>query len=187
MKFPAFLLLEGGNFMKIKKLLCIVTIFSVLMSMSAFANVPTWESLPGHHNQSILLEQGEVTSQDVVNRYGRGELISTGVTEITNGQNGNIYVAIRTYAHRNVDRIHHAVAMDQWDEIKQDWIQVGFWEFDRTEEEANGNLSSFSTSFTLTGYEVNKYYRVRGIHVVELGDEMEGCASETNGVKLTKR
>lgn len=173
--------------MKVKKLFCFIAIFSMVMSITAFANIPTWEELPGHHNQSVLLEQGELTSKDVVYRNGRGEIISTGMTEITNEQNGSLHVSISTYAHKNVDRIHHAVALDQWDETIQDWDQVDFWEFDKTREEAGGNLTSFSTGFTLTGYEVNKYYRVRGIHVVELGDEMEGCASETNGVKLTKR
>ena len=173
--------------MKFKKIICITLVFSVLMSMSAFANNLVWENLPGHHNQSVLLGDGETTSQDVVVRNARGEIISTGVTEITNMQNGELRVRIRTYAHNVVDRIYHAATLDQWDEDRQDWIQIETWEFDKTNEEAGGNLASFSTSFTLTGYEVNKYYRVRGIHVVELGDEMEGCATETDGVKLTKR
>lgn len=173
--------------MRIKKIICITLVFSVLMSMTAFANDLKWENLPGHHNQSILLGEEETTSQDVVTRNARGEIISTGVTEITNMQNGELRVRIRTYAHNAVDRIHHAASLDQWSEAKQDWIQVGTWEFEKTKEEANGDLVSFSTEFTLTGYEVNKHYRVRGIHVVELGDEMEGCATETNGVKLTKR
>ena len=172
--------------MRIKKIICIALIFSVLISMTAFANDLDWENLPGHHNQSILLGEEETTSQDVVIRNGRGEIISTGITEITNMQNGELRVRIRTYAHNPVDRIHHAASLDQWSETRQDWIQVGSWEFDKTKEEANGDLVSFSTEFTLTGYEVNKHYRVRGIHVVELGDEMEGCATETDGVKLTK-
>lgn len=173
--------------MKIRKMFCLVVVFSMMMSMVAFANDLTWENLPGHHNQSILLGPGELTSQDIVYRNARGEIISHGMTEITNEQNGNLYVRIATYAHKNVDRIHHAVALDQWSDSEQDWIQVDFWEFEKTNEEADGKLTMLSTGFTLTGYEVNKYYRVRGIHVVELGDEMEGCATETNGVKLTKR
>ena len=173
--------------MKIRKMLCLVVAFSVLMSMAVFANDLSWENLPGHHDQSILLGPEELTSQDIVYRNARGEIISHGLTEITNEQNGNLYVRIATYAHKNVDRIHHAVALDQWDDSQQEWVQIDFWEFDKTKEEANGKLAMFSTSFRLTGYEVNKYYRVRGIHVVELGDEMEGCATETDGVKLTKR
>lgn len=173
--------------MKIKKVLSLVMVFSFLLSIQAFAGELAWESLPGHHNQSILLEQGQTTSKDIVSRNARGEIISMGMVEITNEQNGNLQVWIATYAHRNVDRIHHAVYLDQWSDAKQDWVQIDSWEFEKTKEEANNNLSSFSTDFTLTGYEVNKYYRLRGIHVVELGDEMEGCATETDGVKLTKR
>ena len=173
--------------MKVKKMFLVAGILTMLMSMTAFASDLTWDNLPGHHNQSVLLSEGEVTSQDIVNRNGRGEIISTGITEITNKQNGELRVRISTYAHNSVDRIHHAVYLDQWNDTKQDWVQVGSWEFDKTKEEANGKLVSFSTDFTLTGYEVNKYYRLRGIHVVELGDEMEGCATETDGIKLTKR
>lgn len=172
--------------MRIRRIFYFVTIFTILMTMSAFANDFSWENLPGHHNQSVLLDQNELTAKDVVYRNGRGEIISTGMTEITNEQNGDIHVWIGTYAHKNVDRIHHAVSLDKWNETKQDWVQVGFWEFDKTKEEADGELTSFATGFTLSGYEINKYYRLRGIHVVELGDEMEGCATETNGVKLTK-
>ncbi|MEY8394678.1 DUF6147 family protein [Lachnospiraceae bacterium 45-P1] len=173
--------------MKIRKMLCLVVVFSMLMSMAAFANDLTWENLPGHHDQSILLGPEELTSQDIVYRNARGEIISHGLTEITNEKNGELYVRIATYAHKNVDKIHHAVILDQWDDSQQEWVQIDFWEFDKTIEEGNGKLTMFSTSFRLTGYEVNKYYRVRGIHVVELGDEMEGCATETDGVKLTKR
>lgn len=130
--------------MKLRRIICITLVFSVLISMTAFANNLAWENLPGHHNQSVLLGEEETTSQDVVVRNTRGEIISTGVTEITNMQNGELRVRIRTYAHNVVDRIHHVAAVDQWNEDRQVWDQVGFWEFEKTNEEAGGNLASFS-------------------------------------------
>ena len=65
--------------MKIRKMFCLAVAFSMIMSMVAFANDLTWENLPGHHDQSILLGPEELTSQDIVYRNARGEIISHGL------------------------------------------------------------------------------------------------------------
>lgn len=169
-----------------KKIISLTIVFMLLLTTPVMASELTWEEAPGHHNLSNLLSSSVITSSDVVERNARGEILSMGMVEITNEQNGEIFVRIGTYAHRNVDRIHHAVFLDEWDDEEQDWSQVGYWEFDKTkDEEENGELSELVTSFTLSGYTVNRYYRVRGLHMVELGDEMEGCASETDGILIT--
>lgn len=171
---------------KVCKVISSVMFIVWLMTMPVLANNLTWESVPGHHNLSILLPRNEKSSSDTVQRNARGEILSTGIVEITNEKNGDIYIRISTYAHRNVDRIHHAVYLDQWNEERADWEQVDYWDFAKAkEEEENGQISSMVTSFTLSGYPVNRYYRVRGLHAVELGNEIEGCASETNGVYIT--
>lgn len=172
---------------KIKKIVCLVIAFALIMSQTALAEMLTWENVPGHHNQSVLLENGELSSKDIVQRYARGEILSAGMTEIRNEQNGTIHINVDTYAHTNVDKISHTVFLDQWDESKEDWKQVGYWEFEKSKDETtDGKLSSLITGFTVSGYAVNKYYRVRGLHLVELGDDVEGCASETHGVLITK-
>lgn len=170
----------------LKKFLGLVVVFSILMVMPAMANELTWENAPGHHNQSVLLPSSETSARDIVKTYARGDILSMGIVEITNEQNGSIFVRISTYAHNNVDKIRHTLLLDQWDDKSQTWKQVDSWEFEKTKEEsANGKISELSTGFTLTGYQTNKYYRVRGLHSVQLGDDTEACASETNGVLIT--
>lgn len=171
---------------KIKRILVMVVILSVILSTEAFANMITWEESPGHHGLSVLLQSSKKTSQDIIRNNARGEILAEGFSEIGNKEDGTIHITVSTLAHRNVDRIFHTVFLDQWDDSRNDWVQVNYFEFEITKEE-NPNLSSLLNSFTVSGYPVNKYYRVRGLHGVELGDEMEGCATETDGVLITKK
>lgn len=171
---------------KIRKIITLVFIIAMCSSMNAYAKDFDWNLMPGHHNQSVLLNAGEKTSKDTVYFYGRGEILSSGSVEISNNEDGTIYISVDTSAHRNVDRIFHTVFLDQWDDSRQDWKQVDYFEFEATKAE-NSNLSLLINSFTVSGYPYNKYYRVRGLHAVELGDDIEGCATETDGVFITKK
>ena len=53
------------------------------------------------------------------------------------------------------------------------------------EEESDGQLSSYPLELTVQNCELNKYYRARAMHLVEIGDNMEGKATQTDGVLLT--
>ena len=167
---------------KIIALLCMLFV----MANTVYASEFTWETAPGHHGQSVLLEAEVQYSEDIVHRYGKGEYLSTGRIEIVNQRNGSIYICVDTFAHVNVDRIRHTVFLDQWDERKQDWVQVDSWEFERTKEEVGGELPSMTDTITIKNVAINRYYRARGLHMVEIGDEIEGCATETDGVLITK-
>lgn len=170
---------------KIIRLLVLSFVLSVLLANTVFGN--NWENIPGNHGESILLDQSIRSSIDKTNRYGRGEILAEGSAEIANKQNGEIYIGMYTLAHRDVDFIQHTYFLDQWDESRQDWVQVDYMSFTRTkEEEADGTLSYLMTSDTISGYPVNRYYRVRGIHLVELNGETEMCSTQTNGVLITK-
>ena len=97
---------------KIIALLCMLFV----MANTVYASEFTWETAPGHHGQSVLLEEEVQYSEDIVHRYGKGEYLSTGRIEIVNQRNGSIYICVDTFAHVNVDRIRHTVFLDQWDE-----------------------------------------------------------------------
>ncbi len=49
-----------------KKILMAVVGFMLLMAQVVYASPITWDSLPGHHNQSILLKNGETSSEDII-------------------------------------------------------------------------------------------------------------------------
>ncbi len=70
---------------------------------------------------------------------------------------------------------------------RRDWVQIEDWSFEKSKEETDdGKLSSYRVSFLVTGCELNHYYRARATHLVEWdGDQMEGKATETDGVLLT--
>lgn len=170
--------------MKKTRRIIIATILLLCISMKAFAADYNWNAMPGHHHESILLDDNISSSKDTYRNNARGEILSEGSVEIANKRNGTIYISIDTSAHRNVDCIFHTVFLDQWDDNLKAWRQVDYFEFEAVKDEKN-NLNILINSFTVSGYPVNKYYRVRGLHGVELGDEMEGCATETHGVLIT--
>lgn len=170
---------------KALKAFILAAILSVFFSISVFADTLTWENVPGNHGGSILLGENVTVSVDSFETVARGEILDQGVTEIRNKGDGKIYITVTTLAHRNVDRIFHTVFLDQWDDDREDWVQVDYFEFEETKED-NSNLSVLLTSFYVSGYPTKKYYRVRGLHAVELGNTLEGCATETDGVYITK-
>lgn len=169
---------------KATKLFILINLLVLMMTNVAFGNQWSWESAEGHHNQSVLLEG--TTSSDRIHRYGRGDYLADAEIQIVNNQDGRLRVDISTFAHVNVDKIMHTVFIDVWDEDEEDWINLNYWDFEITKEEVENNeLHMFNTSFFLSGYEVGRYYRLRGLHGVELYDELEACATETHGVLLT--
>lgn len=172
---------------KIKRFVTMLLCFGLIMSSQSYASGLSWENVPGNHGTSILMPSNVYESRDEYRTVARGDFLSAGSTQISNGQDGSIIIDIETYAHHNVDRIFHTVFLDQWDEDDQDWHQVNSWNFTKSKEESDGNLSLLLTTITVTGYETGKYYRVRGLHGVEYNDEVEATATETNGVLLTDR
>lgn len=171
---------------KIRKVLVAVIGLCVFFSFTGYASTVTWESAPGNHGNSILLSENDIMARDEYRTVARGNFLSAGVSEIINEQNGNMRINIDTYAHHDVDRIFHTVFLDQWDEEDQDWYQVNSWNFAETKEDTeDGKLSDLLTTITVSGYETNRYYRVRGLHAAEYNGEVEACATETHGVLIT--
>ena len=170
----------------VKRIVILTTVISLIMSFSAYASEISWETVQGTHNESVLLSEDETVAEDIYQTVARGDFLSAGALEVMNNQDGTIGINIDTYAHNDVDRIFHTVFVDQWDEEEEDWIPLASWNFSKSKEEtSDGKLSYLMTSFTLTGYETNKYYRARGLHGVEYNDEIEACATETDGVLIT--
>lgn len=171
---------------QITKILLLVILINLLMPNVALANQWNWESTSGHHNESILLNEKDTSSTDSIYRYGRGDYLAEGLVQIVNMEDGRLRITATTLAHINVDRILHSIFLDVWDPDENDWIYLDYWDFEITKDEVENNeLHMFNTSFYLTGYEVGRYYRLRGLHGVEIYDELEACATETDGVLLT--
>lgn len=167
-----------------KRFIAVTMALSLLMSNSAFAS-PLYR-LVGNNKveESNLLNANETSSVGTSNPATRGEYFSTGILKITNQGNGDIYILVETLAYQNVDAIYHTVFLDQWDGNR--WVQIDSWELGVTKEEVeDGELSDASDSLTLSGYETNKYYRARGLHIVQYNGISEGCSTQTDGVLIT--
>ena len=160
--------------------------FTMVMSQMAYANVPTWEEMVPIPVESVTLEDGKLSSENIFDNGARGIRLSTAMLSITNEQDGTLHIVVDTFTHKDVDRIYEAVFLDEWDEDNENWKQIETWTFEKTKEETeDGKLSSHRVSFLVTGCELNHYYRARAMHLVQWGDDMEGKATETNGVLLT--
>ena len=170
-----------------KKLVCAAMLSTFLMVGTSYAACPvTWEDLTDGENQSALLPESEFQSKGVTESSAarRGEIFSAGMVEIANMQDGTLFISADTLAHRVVENIYQTIFLDKWDDDKQDWVQIKYWEFERSLEEEE-NLSSYHIEMIVSGCELNKYYRARGMHLVQIGDTYEGKTTDTNGVLLT--
>lgn len=177
---------EVINMRRIIRLNLAIMVFCVLMINTAFANQLNWQNAPGHHGFSVLLENGETSSKDVIHQYARGDYLSEASLEVANLQNGTLQIIATTFAHVNVDRIIQTIFVDVWDEDSEDWVMLDSWDFERTKEEVEDEeLYIFTATINIYDYEVGRYYRARGLHGVEIYDELEACATETDGVLLT--
>lgn len=169
-----------------RKLVLVTMLFCFLTATTVWANERNWDDVPGHYNQSVLLDENETHAADSYRQYGRGEYLAEGSVEIINEGNGQIRICVDTYAYVNVDAIFHTVFLEYWHEDRNAWMQVGHWDFEQYREDTEtGELYRLSSDFTVTGYETGLYYRLRGLHGVEVYDEFEGCATQTHGVLIT--
>lgn len=169
---------------KVRKVLAVIIILSFVFSIKGLAGERNLGDLPGRYNQSVLLDQSIKSAKDIFRGLLKGEILSMGMIEIVNKQNGDILIQVDTFAHRDVDKILHTVFLEYWDKGKNEWVQVDHWNF----SEERGDRDSFtmlSTSFTVNGYPLERFYRVRGLHMVQLGEETEGCYTETDGILIT--
>lgn len=169
---------------KMKRCILMALFLVMFTTRLVYAEELKWGELPGNYSQSVLLPKEETKSKDIDGNTARGKYLSTAILEIQNNQDGTLHVGVDTLAHIYVDRIYQVVFLDVWDEAKEDWVQIAEWTFERTKEE-EADLSSYYVGFTVTDCPINRYYRARAMHLVEVGDLMEGKATETNGVLLT--
>lgn len=117
----------------------------------------------------------------------RGNVISTGILQITNRGNGNIGVYIQTLTHTEVDSTTFGIYLDRWIESEQRWSTVANYKYTyEKEDNPDDDLTVKSISFDVVGQPVDCYYRLRGVHMVTSGEMREMLNSETDGILITK-
>lgn len=166
------------------KFKCIIftMIFVLNMAMPAYAKQNIGYSY-NPDDETIFLPRH--ISREEFNNI-RGTWLSDGYIQISNPENGRIGVYLATFCYAPVDEINTTIFIDQWDEETEDWNQVDYKSFTLTAEN-EGPLSEMVLSFEVKGHEVNKWYRLRGLHVVYKGEDVEMFSTRTDGIEITKR
>lgn len=166
----------------VKRIWCSTVLLMLAMVKMVYVGEPIGNASLEYHEPSVLLQSPVLESED----NARGIRLSAGVLQITNGEDGTLHITVETFAHKEVDTIYQTVFLDEWDEDREDWKQIGKWDFEKTKEESEDEIfAEYHVGFTVTGCQPNRYYRARAMHLVEWGDEAEAKVTQTNGVLLT--
>lgn len=170
----------------IRRTSCLIMVFCLLMSFNGYASELSWSDVATGLEESILLSNDKLSSQDEYVGVKRGEILAGASAQIINGQDGSMTICVDTFAHHDVDKVFHTVFLDKWIDDEEYWSTIETWDFEQYKEDTeDGTISYLSTSIKLTGYETNKYYRVRALHGVKYLGDTEACATRTDGVLIT--
>lgn len=163
-------------------------VLGILMMM--FFTIPTFadtieeakRDFEDYQGDEVVLRAGDSAIVRIFDT--RGNWIADGMLQIENPGNGSIGVTMATHCHIPVDEIMMTIAVDQLNEVIDDWQQVDFHTFDYFPEDGKP-LTDATLSFEVTGQEPDKWYRLRGLHMVFYGDESEGYSTRTAGIMIT--
>lgn len=167
------------------KLLFITIIMIILNIVPVYAsNVFYWNGMEiqEYGDESIILSENATRSAG----QARGEVISTGLIEISNEGKGKVGLTIETLAHVRCDRICNTLILQRWDESSEEWNEVSSFDFEALQE----NQPDKDLIYLINGVDIENLkpgtYRARGLHAVYLGDMYESFSSKTNGIQVTK-
>ena len=91
-------------------------------------------------------------------------------------------------AHQDVDETSFHIYLDRWIESEKRWANIAGYDFVYNKDNCPGeDLSEKSISFNIVGQPADCYYRLRGKHIVVVGDKQEMLSTETDGILITKK
>lgn len=169
---------------KIRRIIVLGALLSLFAAMPTFADTvdSARKDFENYQGDEVVLRAGDSATVRILD--SRGNWIADGMLRISNPRNGNVGVYMTTQCHIPVDEIMMDVAVDQLIESSQNWNQMEYYSFDFFPEDGKP-LTDATLSFEVTGQEPNKWYRLRGLHMVFYGDESEGYSTRTAGIMIT--
>lgn len=137
--------------------------------------------------ESNILPEGVKESVDYIRIPRRGVFFAAADLKIAN-YDGDIGVAGHAYMSEPVDEIYMTIYLDRYvidEDGDDDWVYVDMFEFEfYAEDYPNGELTSESVEFTLTGYPTGEYYRLRGVYAAVKDGLLEGFGPVTDGLLI---
>ncbi len=169
---------------KIIRIIVLGALLSLLAAMPTFADTvdSARQDFLDYQGDEVILRAGDSATVRILD--SRGNWIADGMLRISNPRNGNVGVYMTTQCHIPVDEIMMDVAVDKLNETINDWQQMEYYSFDFFPEDGKP-LTDATLSFEVTGQEPDKWYRLRGLHMVFYGDESEGYSTRTAGIMIT--
>lgn len=176
--------------MRMRKILSSIAIL-LIMVMSLNSVVFASDFNPSEFTsitvESNLLPREVRESTDFMRTMRRGVFFAAADLKIANND-GDIDVAGHAYMSEAVDEIYMTIYLDR-QVIDEDgdvsWENVDIFEFEfYAEDYPEGELTSESVEFTLTGYPKNEYYRLRGSYAAVKDGLLEGFGPVTDGVYI---
>ena len=115
----------------------------------------------------------------------RGSIIDTALTRISNLGKGDIGILIQTVAHVECDKIKNIAVLQREEDGK--WVEVSRYIYDASKEDfPTEDLSGMSNDFTVKNQKTGYYYRVVGVHYVEVNGKGQSFMTKTEGIKITE-
>ena len=135
------------------------------------------------HTQAV---SASVEASQAIVKQPRGNVISTGILEISNPGGGEIGVYMQTLSHIEIDETVFGVYLDRWIESEERWANVADYKFTYNKENSpDEDLTTKAISFNIVGQPADCYYRLRGVHMVISAGEREMLSSRTDGILIT--
>lgn len=147
---------------KIKKIVAVAMLFSILFSLSAFAMpiMPPDINAKGISDTISYVDEKEAR----VSGSPRGSLISSVDVRVSDAGNGVLSGYADIFCHKPMAKIKVWLYFDQLDEETEAWttLEIGKFEW-KAEDFPDEELTVAVVNYNSTGNERGRYYRVRGV------------------------
>lgn len=163
--------------MKIRRVLSLVLIFSLMLSFRVSAE------------ETKLLPEGQADYYNAEAVDPRGYLIASRVISITNNEDGTLSALGQIIAHVTLDYAYIALYLDRYNPVTEDWENISYQVAEFTlEEEGEAFMGFPMVSYELSGEDIipGYYYRLRGTYSASKSGRKETSNAATDGVLLTK-
>ena len=177
--------------MYLRKFLCgVMCTLTVLFSMNCIVYASNFDPAAYTSNalESDILPPEVRESRDYVHATARRGVFFAAADLIISNNDGDIDVGAHAYMSEPVDEIYITIYLEKLvvdEDGDERWSQLDMFEFEfYAEDYPEGELTSESVEFTLTGYPKNEYYRLRGAYAAVKDGLMEGFGPVTDGILI---
>ena len=168
---------------KIWKIMMSFMLVSTLFNLDVYAAPPIQHEQNTSVNEpSTLLPKDIKTDTASEKTVRRGDFFVEADLVISDEGNGNIGALAVAYMEHAVDEVYISIYLDQWDEEKETWEQVAYYDAEFYAEDYPEGLTDPTVDITFLDQERDHYYRLRSSFSAVYEYEFEGFSPTTAGI-----